>query len=445
MPCTMDGLNILSMKNVILVALTIILTSFYYFPFEFTFLPGYNTKMFLAGAGLVVLLFRLAQGQKASVDKDLFLLSAFAAVVSLCGVFSVIWNGTQDYTYASYLVSMWVWLGGAYTTVSIIRAVHGRASIFLLGNYVIAVCAIQCILAIAIDTYPLVRNWVDSFCLEAIDYAEKDRLYGVGAAFDVAGIRFSAALVMIAGIGSQIGKILPKSYILFYVFSFLIITVLGNMIARTTTVGVALAVFYFLFVYNQTALNNQNQKRVLMKWLAIISILSVPLITYLYKTDPTFSKNLRFAFEGFFSLVETGQWEVHSNNMLENMYVFPTEFKTWLIGDGYFADPISTDPYYTGIFRGDFYMGTDVGYLRFIFYFGLCGLIAFMAFFCKACQVCISRFQAQKNMFLLFLAINFIVWFKVSTDIFVVFALFLCVDPQENEVYEKDLFLHEAE
>lgn len=436
MPCVMDGLKILYMKNVILVALTIILTSFYYFPFEFTFLPGYNTKMLLAGAGLVVLLFRLAQGQKASVDKDLFLLSAFAAVVSLCGVFSVIWNGTQDYTYASYLVSMWVWLGGAYTVVSIIRAVHGRASIFLLGNYVIAVCAIQCVLAIAIDTYPLIRNWVESFYSDAVYYAEKDRLYGIGAALDVAGMRFSAALVMIACIGSKLGSSLSKNYILFYVFSFLIITVLGNMVARTTIVGVALAVFYFLFVYNQTALKNQDQKRVLRKWLVFISILSVPLIVYLYKTDPTFSKNLRFAFEGFFSLVETGRWDVHSNNMLENMYIVPTDFKTWLIGDGYFNNPIQTDPYYTGVIRGEFYMGTDIGYLRFIFYFGLCGLFAFMAFFCKACQVCINKNGSNKAMFILLLALNFIVWFKVSTDVFLIFALFLCVDQNENEESE---------
>ena len=30
-----------------------------------------------------------------------------------------------------------------------------------------------------------------------------------------------------------------------------------------------------------------------------------------------------------------------------------------------------------------------------------------------------------------------IVWLKVSTDIFLVFAIFLCVSKEENEAYDK--------
>ena len=32
--------------------LTLVITSFYFFPFEFNFLPSANTKMILAGIGL---------------------------------------------------------------------------------------------------------------------------------------------------------------------------------------------------------------------------------------------------------------------------------------------------------------------------------------------------------------------------------------------------------
>lgn len=44
-----------------------------------------------------------------------------------------------------------------------------------------------------------------------------------------------------------------------------------------------------------------------------------------------------------------------------------------MIGDGYFENP-RTDPYYIGYQWKGFYMGTDVGYLRFLFFlaFGDC-------------------------------------------------------------------------
>ena len=86
---------------------------------------------------------------------------------------------------------------------------------------------------------------------------------------------------------------------------------------------------------------------------------------------------------------------------------------------------------------GGFYMGTDVGYLRFIFYFGLLGLIAFTILFCKATQICWNRFPNQKDLFTLLLLANFIIWFKVSTDLFPAFAIFLMVDKEENDACEK--------
>ena len=92
---------------------------------------------------------------------------------------------------------------------------------------------------------------------------------------------------------------------------------------------------------------------------------------------------IQFAFEGFFSLVEKGRWEVSSNEILKNMYRFPESIKTWIIGDGYIENP-KNDPYFIGKLTGGYYMGTDVGYLRFIYYFGLIGLIAFIIFMVKA-------------------------------------------------------------
>jgi hypothetical protein len=119
------------------------------------------------------------------------------------------------------------------------------------------------------------------------------------------------------------------------------------------------------------------------------------------------------------------------------MIVFPDNVKTWIIGDGYFHGPSETDPYYVGPTMVDFYMGTDVGYLRFIFYFGIIGLIAFMFFFFKCGQECAKKFHKYSILFSLFVILNYIIWFKVSTDIFLVFAIFLCISKEDNDAYEK--------
>ena len=119
------------------------------------------------------------------------------------------------------------------------------------------------------------------------------------------------------------------------------------------------------------------------------------------------------------------------------MIVFPDNFKTWLIGDGYIENPYRRDPYYVGPNYGGYYMGTDIGYLRFIFYFGLIGLVTFISYFFKVARSCAQRFPKYATMFLLVLAINMIVWLKVSTDIFLVFAIFLCISKEDNDEYEK--------
>ena len=152
---------------------------------------------------------------------------------------------------------------------------------------------------------------------------------------------------------------------------------------------------------------------------------------YLYQVNANFKEDIRFAFEGFFSLWEKGKWEVSSNEILKTMFIIPDNLKTWMIGDGYFNNPYNLDPYYIGPKFGGYYMATDVGYIRFIFYFGIIGLSFFLMFFGKATQICMRRFKGYGLFFLLILGANLIGWAKVATDIFLVFAIFLCINEED--------------
>ena len=422
------------MGRILSIIFTTIITSFYFFPFCFTFLPSVNTKMAMAAFGLVLLGVQLGKARNSVLNKNIFILSIFAAIVSLIGLISVTYNETPDYTYASYIVSMWVWLGGAYVAVSLMRKVHGYASVKLVCNYLIAICVFQCTIALLIDSFPLVKGVVDGF-LAGEGYMGKNesRLYGIGCALDVAGSRFAVVLIMIAYITTLKDDEVARKYIWLYIVAFLYITVVGNMMARTTIMGVGLALLYWIGKSGLFSLRINSEYKYIWNRLGVLLLIAIPFMVYLYDTNPAFKEDIRFAFEGFFSLAEKGEWEVNSNNRLADMYVFPDNIKTWIIGDGYFANPGDTDPYYVGPLGGAFYKSTDVGYLRFIFYFGVIGLVAFILYFFKCAQLCVSRFKREALMFWLILLANYILWFKVATDIFLVFALFLCVVSDDTQ------------
>ena len=419
--------------------ISVILTSFYFFPIETVFLPGVNTKMALAGIGLLILGKRLAQRRNAGINKDFFVLSLLALGISLISLLTMTINNTPDASFLTYFVSMWVWMGGAYTVVRWLDTAYGYVNVRLVCNQLIAVCVIQCLIAWTKDVYPPLQAWIDSFVGgEAFMGNTKEaRLSGIGAALDVAGLRFSAVSVMIGYILSKAEELSHKQVVT-YLISFLIIAIIGNMMSRTTTVGVGLALVYWIYSTNLLSLKQNIKNQKLWFWLGGILCVIIPVFIYLYFANDTFYKNIRFGFEGFFSLWETGEWQTSSNDiLLEHMVVFPDNWVTWLIGDGYAANPMDKtlsffDPYYTGPIYHGYYKGTDIGYLRYIFYFGLVGTFVFVFFMWKSAWACIHRFKNYKMMFLMILLVNYIGWFKVSTDIFLVFAIFLVLSKKDD-------------
>ena len=425
------------MAKFLAVIFTTIITSFYFFPFEFTFLPGVNTKMAMAVVGILISAYRLCVKRDTVIPKNVFIVSLLAGIVSLIGLVSITYNNTVDYAYASYLISMWVWLSAALVICTLIESVHGKLSVPLICHYLIAVSVTQCILALLIDFNPAVKNVVDTYISQDQEFLNRvERIYGIGAWLDVAGSRFSACLIMIAYLVYQAKEKLTTKQIWAYFIAYAVLVVVGNMMARTTSVGIAVSIFFYLVIIKpwNTSLSQSSLK--LLKNFLLLLMVVIPIVYVLYTTNDQFYKLFRFAFEAFFNYVEKGEFETSSTNRLQTMYVFPETLKTWIIGDGYFSKP-DTDPYYFGKLEGGYYMGTDVGYLRFIFFFGVPGLIAFASFIIYSAQTVMGKLPNYKTMFALLLLSNFIIWLKVATDLFLIFALFICVanlrmDEEEN-------------
>lgn len=413
--------------------LLVILTSLFFFPFNTSLLPAVNTKMFLAAIGLILFAYNGSRKQNAEVGVTFAKVSAWAFLVSLAGFISILINDSGDYTYASYIVSAWVWMGGAYTVVKCIEAVYGRVTLRMLTNMLIVVCVCQCILSQVIHSNASFASWVDSFMVSTGFMGKNEsRLYGIGCALDVAGLKFCVVLILLAYFAMHPSrKINVYLETLLYVGAFSIISVFGSMIARTTSIGVVIVLLYWIITSLYKCGNNSQGEYKCFWQVSLTSlVLLIPLTIYFYRTNAVFYENLRFGFEGFFSLVETGEWNVRSNNQLESMFVWPDNIKTWLIGDGYFNNPLKSNPYYIGPASTDYYMGTDVGYCRFVFYFGLVGLSVFCLYFINCAKSCSDNMPRYKIIFWLILLMNLIGWYKVSSDIFPIFALLLLLDKE---------------
>lgn len=429
------------MLRILSYVVCVLVTSMFYFPFEFNAFPGMNTKKVLAAVALAILVFRMVKQRGLIVNKDFVYLSIIAGLVSFCGIISVTYNNTTDYAYATYITSAWVWWGAAYTACSLIRWVHGRIDIPLVINYLVAVCFMQCCIALVIDLDPDFKQWVMSIFATGDMYFEKghvQRMFGIGCALDVAGIRF--ALVLVAMFFTKMQQEGNKWYKdLFFYLVFFFILVVGNMIGRTTIVGVGVAFVYLAFLSLRQFRRIERRYVNMWKRVLLILLVFIPVIVFFYQTNPRLRKNFRFGFEGFVSLIEKGDFNYTSNETLQTMYVWPDNMKTWTIGDGYFDNPVVTDPYFTGERTRGFYKNSDVGYVRFIFYFGLIGLVMFSLYMIQVYVVCRRRHPEWRTMFLLLLAVHFLVWFKVATDTFLIFALFLCLDRKKDEDLQPEL------
>lgn len=396
--------------------------SFYFFPIGLTFLPqGVNTKIILAVFGALAFIWDSLRGDALKFSKYVFGAAAISVLFSISCYFSAVENYTNDMAYATYFVSFFTWLGGAYGVCSLLRSRYKKINFSLICTYLTWVGVAQCVSVLLIDNVPAFASFVDLFMnIGQWRVAELGRKYGIGSALDPAGVRFSIILIFTAHQLST--KVLQEGKtrkILWYIFAFCFITVVGNIVSRTTTVGAVIGlayVLYYLARLDRGIIKSEQLKTVFL--IAAFLAIAIPGLTYLYNTNDNFHSDLRFAFEGFFNWRETGTWRTASTDKLNNeMWVWPSDPKGWLLGYGQFDN---------------FIYSTDIGYCRFVLYCGLLGFSLFCLFFIYNAIQADLKFKEGWLLFMVLLALPFIIWLKVATDIFFIYALLMCVEPDEE-------------
>ena len=106
------------------------------------------------------------------------------------------------------------------------------------------------------------------------------------------------------------------------------------------------------------------------------------------------------------------------SDILENMWIWPTTFRDWMIGTGKI---------------GVFIWNTDIGYCNFVLYCGLIGLVLYASYYIFCALSLNNKFKDVKMLTLLLLVFQAAVWAKVMTDIFFILALLMVIDGDDME------------
>lgn len=412
------------------------LVSFYLFPFNPTHFPALNTKQFVALLGPIILVLNRLRTRDKSIDIGLLRALMIAGLYSVVNLIATDYNGFSDYSYANYITTALVWLFGAYTVVEGIKFVHGEVNFRLITYYFAAVSALQCLIAIGVDKSDSIANIVHNIAYIDVDFfRENGRLYSIGAMLDPAGVRFAVVLMMIATTLTREEKTYNNWWhTTLLLIAFAIILAIGNMISRTTITGAALAVMIMGLAGEGYRFIIRKESFKLYSMLLLVLAIGVPIMVYLYNTDDYFYSQIRYGFEGFFSIVEKGHWQTDSNDVLATMWKWPTTDAGWIIGYGEF---------------GNFRFSTDIGYCRLILYSGVVGFSVFSMLFIHSAWYFYKRYPKYRFFWFLLLCMTFIIWIKVATDLFQFWALFYAfVDydelapkykPQEEQERTKEI------
>ncbi|MGE6648189.1 hypothetical protein ACQKE0_02840 [Shewanella colwelliana] len=151
-------------------------------------------------------------------------------------------------------------------------------------------------------------------------------------------------------------------------FMFVAILLSSILSARTSFLFIVALLLCYFIIYVFSTDSGFKKK---LSFVFYFMVLSVFLLLLLLGSidSPVITKMLAWSGEFFISLFSSGNVSTDSTDALKGLFFIPKE-NTILFGDGQYLSSL-----------GEYYMSTDVGYLRVVLYGGIIGSLSFYAIF----------------------------------------------------------------
>ena len=343
----------------------------YIFNISFAPLPYYvRTRVLFGVVGLAVATLMLRPSR---ISKSVVWIICIFGLLLVPSVLTAAINHNVDLWFTQYTVQQILHLFGAYLLVLLSVRCIQDFNLDKLFKMVIYAVALNNLLAVIMFFVPplqdfmvSVQNYDELARTKLEEYLDMSfRLYGWGIqTFFMGGLISGYALLLLAYLlRKEFGG--PQSLRLILLFLF--ITLTGMFIARTTLVGAILGGGYLFLPDNWNTELSLTAIRRNFRFLFVVigaAIAGIATLNYLFP-EAWNTDIIGYALELYINLDQGNELATQSTDDLMTMYLWPDNWQTWLIGDGQFNVP------------GGFYMDTDVGYLRMIYYFGLLGTAVF--------------------------------------------------------------------
>ena len=345
---------------------------------ELIFIPHSNNTFFGA-IGLLSYLFGHTDRRRIlshiSIRGNDFVRIVFPFV--LVAVVAIVVNFSFDMRYVKYIVPIFFAFWASYLIAVVSYRAYGRFDIGIFIRYLLMAEMIYLGISVLMFFSPSISalmtsiQKMDDIMMAAYERTSELRIVGFGANFFTSGILNGYILILLAFYMVSNTFSYRKQMLLYLVY--IMITVVGMMMARTALVGSAIGLAII-------GLNLVKDPKALIKTVLLVLLCVAALLFILAKVFSEFAAQLEvlfaFAFEMFFNLSDSGELSTGSTDTLMTMWdVIPRTFKSWIIGDARWDTA-------TG-----YYKGTDVGYLRNIWYFGLVGMACLTYYYYKTLKI----------------------------------------------------------
>lgn len=330
---------------------------FYIYNVLFAGVPAmFRTRMIIGGWGTIVLLFKKGHYWSYIFTTIILLNMLFVA----CTVVTAAVNSHYDLWFTQYATLCCIYLmGGIYVSSQFRVKVYSFDDFLYFIAWVILIHSILTICGYAIRPLGQWIYTIQSFggadnVISTVTYWHSRAIgFGIGSFFS-GGILCGLGAILFTYL-VKISYLKPAKGGILTILSI----ILGMFIARTSMFGL-LGLLMFVNV------NGSDWNKALK--IIISAVVTLGFLYLVYLQFFAKSLSLDWAFELFINFFQNDDISTKSTTALKSMWIFPDNLKTWIVGDGLFFDK-----------RGNYYMHTDVGYLRIIFDIGLLGMIVFFA------------------------------------------------------------------
>lgn len=362
--------------NSMIKILSAFLIFLFLYPFSFAVLPQLTTRVILAIFGIILMglkILNMAVKKELFIKNKIFLVYLTAIILALVALFSNFYNSTSSFEFVNIPASITIGFFAAYFIFYVNKRFDRVTERFFIESIILAI-AFQCLFSFLLFLRPDIQQIVYSIVattelqMMKIEYLSEGRVIGFGRTFFESGIYSGMGLILVTYCIRYYS--LKTKELLGFVALYAIIFAVGMMLARTTIVGALLSL---LLLFNSNNFNFRTVSLKKIKFVTLLIVLPTLVGTLFILLSPNLSNKLddlfKFGFEIFINFFDSGELKTSSTTTMMDMYIFPDNMKTWLIGDG-----LWNAPYSNGL---EFYMDTDIGYSRMLFYFGFIGTICF--------------------------------------------------------------------